>query len=96
MLSVSTRYVAGQSTDAQSVANLWTVLESVVVAIFIAAKILTYTGDVARMRNSLRTMQEWLDRIPEGQSIMEGGVSDDKSPGFKLSVTLLTSPPAQG
>ena len=78
--------------DVQSVANLWTVLESVVVAIFIAAKILTYTGDVARMRNSLRTMQEWLDRIPEGYTKMEGGVSDDKTPGFKLSVVPHPNP----
>jgi len=64
---------------------LFTVLEAVVIATFVSAKILTYTGDVARMRNSLKTMQEWLERIPEGSAKLEGGGDiGDSTPGFRL------------
>lgn len=79
--------IGGQYTDVQSVANLFTVLEAVVIAIYISAKILTYTGDVTRMRMSLRSMQEWLDRIPEASSKVEAQekVKDvDPAPGFTL------------
>jgi ABC-type multidrug transport system fused ATPase/permease subunit len=40
-----------------SVANLFTIIEAVIVAVYICARIWTYTGDFARMNNSLRTIQ---------------------------------------
>jgi len=71
----------------QSVANLFTVLEAVVIATFVSAKILTYGGDVARMRNSLKTMQGWLERIPDGSTKLEGGgQTGDSTPGFRMYV----------
>jgi ATP-binding cassette subfamily B (MDR/TAP) protein 1 len=33
------------------------VIEAVIVAVYVAAKVFTYTGDFARMRNSLDVIQ---------------------------------------
>jgi ATP-binding cassette subfamily B (MDR/TAP) protein 1 len=69
------------------VANLFSILETVVVAIFISAKILTYTGDVTRMRMSLKAMQEWFDRVPQDVVLRTYDEKDrilDDSAGFSL------------
>ncbi|KAI9632019.1 P-loop containing nucleoside triphosphate hydrolase protein [Dioszegia hungarica] len=51
--------------DQTSIANLFTVIEAVIVAVYVAAKVFTYTGDFARMRNSLDVIQGWLEREPQ-------------------------------
>lgn len=41
----------------KTLANLFTVIESVIVAVYVSAKVLTYTGDFTRMRTSLHIIQ---------------------------------------
>lgn len=41
----------------QSIADLFTVIEAVIIAIYVCAKVWTYTGDFARMKNSLDIIQ---------------------------------------
>ncbi|WVQ95838.1 hypothetical protein IAU59_002937 [Kwoniella sp. CBS 9459] len=65
-------------------ADLFTVLEAVVIAIYTSAKIWTYTGDFTRMRNSLKTIESWITREPQIASSTEEGQKavaypDDKS-----------------
>jgi hypothetical protein len=48
---------AGYSLIHQALADLFTVIESVFVSIYIGAKILTYSGDFTRMYMSLKIMQ---------------------------------------
>ncbi|WVF68289.1 hypothetical protein IAT40_003054 [Kwoniella sp. CBS 6097] len=50
-------------------ADLFTVLEAVVIAIYTSAKIWTYTGDFTRMRNSLKTIESWITRQPHIRSL---------------------------
>jgi hypothetical protein len=68
----------------KSPADLFTVLESVVVAVYISAKILTYGGDLTRMRHSLQAMQAWFDRVPQGSDQVGASSVVEKEPGFLL------------
>lgn len=46
----------------KSIADLFTVIEAVIVAVYITARVWTYTGDFARMNTSLKKMQVSLQR----------------------------------
>ena len=50
---------------------MFTVIESVVIAVYIGAKILTYTGDFTRMYISLKTIQGWMDREPQIDTLVD-------------------------
>ncbi|WRT65273.1 uncharacterized protein IL334_002216 [Kwoniella shivajii] len=46
-------------------ADVFSVLESVVIAVYISARIFTYTGDFSRMKNSLQIINSWITREPQ-------------------------------
>ena len=75
---------------------MFTVIESVVIAIYIGAKILTYSGDFTRMYISLKAMQAWMDREPQIDSLTEGkgaevATLEKDSDGITLYVLLFDS-----
>lgn len=75
---------------------MFTVIESVVIAIYIGAKILTYSGDFTRMYISLKAMQAWMDREPQIDSLIEGkgaevAILEKDSDGITLYILLFDS-----
>ncbi|WWD19426.1 hypothetical protein CI109_103886 [Kwoniella shandongensis] len=58
-------------------ADVFTVFESVVVAVFISARLLTYTGDYTRMRGSLKIIDSWLTRDPQLESATAARAADE-------------------
>ncbi|KAK8858969.1 hypothetical protein IAR55_003201 [Kwoniella newhampshirensis] len=46
-------------------ADVFSVLESVLTAVYISAKIFTYTGDFTRMKKSLEIIDSWITRVPQ-------------------------------
>ena len=80
---------------------MFTVIESVVIAIYIGAKILTYSGDFTRMYISLKAMQAWMDREPQIDSLIEGkgaevATLEKDSDGITLYILLFDSFPDEG
>lgn len=55
----------------QALADLFTVIEAVVIAVYVGAKILTYSGDFTRMYMSLKAIQGWMDREPQIDSLID-------------------------
>ncbi|OCF38975.1 hypothetical protein I317_07230 [Kwoniella heveanensis CBS 569] len=77
-------------------ADLFSVLEAVVIAIYTSAKIWTYTGDFTRMRNSLKTIESWITREPQirsfkGEKSLEYA-SDKASQGIEFKNVELRYP----
>ncbi|OWZ26139.1 hypothetical protein C356_07047, partial [Cryptococcus neoformans c45] len=46
-------------------ADVFSVMEAVVIAIHTSSEIWTYTGDLTRMTNALKTIQSWITRKPQ-------------------------------